>query len=49
MFSRMLAIVGIVAKSHLFAFSSTERVRKPIHIPSLFPRIHSIIPTCMDT
>ena len=29
---------------YLVAFSRTVRVRKPIHMPSLFPKIHSKIP-----
>lgn len=31
-------------KNYLVAFSRTERVRKLIHIPSLCPKIHSIMP-----
>lgn len=34
---------------YLFAFSRTERVRKLIHIPSLFPKIHSRIPAHRQT
>lgn len=33
-----------VTRGYLVAFSSTDRVRKLIHIPSLWPRIHSRIP-----
>lgn len=34
---------------YLFAFSRTERVRKLIQIPSLFPKIHSRIPAHEQT
>lgn len=33
-----------ISEEYLFACSRTERVRKLIHIPSLFPKIHSRIP-----